>query len=182
MVPAVSVGQAGQHRRRLPTAELWLGEDGAGGADPGGGVVRGDLQGAAEQRSGAGVAVGGGDPAGVDLPGQLDLRGEGEPGDAFQGRRELQQRGLVEVREFGAGQRPQGIADGTGHGGGLLRIGDRAHTKEPTTWHRQCPPGNNSRAGWTAASGVNGLLTNDISTPPATYQPQQRVPRTGSRN
>ena len=99
------VGQSGQHRRGVPAADIkWLREDGAGGGDPGGGVVRGDVQGAAEQRGGVGVAVRGGDPAGVDLPGELELRGEGEPGDAFQGGRECQQRGLVELREFGVGQ------------------------------------------------------------------------------
>ena len=116
----------------------------------------GDVQGVPEQRGGVRVAVRGGDPAGVDFPGELELRGEGESGDAFQDGREFQQRGLVELAEFGVGQGAQGIADGGGHGAGLLRIGDRAHTKEPTTDHRQCLFRNNSRA---QSRIVQGLVT-----------------------
>jgi len=59
---------------------------------------------AAEQRGGAGVAVRGGDPAGVDLPGEPELRGVGEPGDAFQDGPELQQGEIVELRVLGVGQ------------------------------------------------------------------------------
>ena len=168
------VGQAGQHRWGGPAGQLWLREDGAGGGDPGGGVVRGDVQGAAEQRGGARVAVRGGDAAGVDFPGEVELRGEGEPGDAFQDGRECQQRGSsnlpnsVSAKVRRASQTE--VATVVACSGSVIVPIPR--NLQPTT--DSAFSVTTLAQGWTAASlGRMGCSSMTCHTPPATNQPHQ---------
>ena len=103
-------GQGGQDWVCGAAGGLYLGEHHFRGVHPGPGVRGGDRQGFAEQRDGGrGPEARGGVP-GVDLPGQPDLGGVPEPGEAFDGLGDGQQVQFRDLPQVQSLQRFQGGA------------------------------------------------------------------------
>jgi hypothetical protein len=125
--------ERGQHGWDLATADRVLRQDGLGGADPAAGIAGADGQRVPQQRGGGGLAVGLGEVGQVDLAGDGDLHGVGEPGQVFHGAGRVQQISGGKFPVFGVQQLVQtggdllgdvsNVVDG-GHCGGHGSVWD----------------------------------------------------------
>jgi len=136
-----ALGQRGaqqrQHRWGFPTGGQVTGQHRPRRPHPRGGVTGGNVQRLPQQRPGRGAPESLGDPAGVDLAGQLNLRGVHQPPDPLHQLRQRQQTVIGNLPELTVPQRIQVSAHRPDHLRGLRQIRDTPHEKNRTTHHRQ---------------------------------------------
>ena len=130
---AQGVAEGGQPGWDLAAADGVLGEHGLGGADPAAGIAGADVQGVPEQGGGGGLAVGLGEVGQVDLAGDGDLHGVGEPGEVFHGAGRVQQIIAGQFPVFGVQQLVKTGGDLLGDVLHVVRSGHRGG--HGSVWH-----------------------------------------------